>query len=101
LPSLNLLITSAVSTEERGMITSLYGAVRFFGVALGPPSFGYLVRFGRFTLFGAAAVLTLLTLGAVLLWLHPSAMLGGGRGENRLGGKPASPTLVKHSPGGP
>ncbi len=37
LPCLNTLITSAASIQERGLVTSLYGSVRFFGVAFGPP----------------------------------------------------------------
>ncbi|WP_082415804.1 MFS transporter [Numidum massiliense] len=40
LPCLNTLITSSVRLAERGIITSLYNSVRFFGVALGPPVFG-------------------------------------------------------------
>ena len=44
LTSLNTLITSACGTEERGMITSLYGSVRFFGVAGGPPLFGIIME---------------------------------------------------------
>lgn len=55
LPCLNMLITSSTSTEERGMVTSLYGSVRFFGVAFGPPAFGYLMGFGRPAMFWGAA----------------------------------------------
>lgn len=40
LPSLNTLITSAAPKTERGLVTCLYGTVRFFGVAIGPPLFG-------------------------------------------------------------
>lgn len=36
-PSLNILITNAIHRSERGIITSLYHSVRFFGVAIGPP----------------------------------------------------------------
>ncbi|MBO8136553.1 MAG: MFS transporter [Desulfotomaculum sp.] len=57
LPCLNMLITSATSTEERGMVTSLYGSVRFFGVAFGPPIFGWLMKFGRPAMFWSAAAL--------------------------------------------
>jgi len=39
LPALNMLITSA-SLKERGLVTALYGTVRFFGAALGPPAVG-------------------------------------------------------------
>ncbi|MBM7701510.1 MFS transporter [Metabacillus iocasae] len=36
LPCANMLITSSVKDEERGFMVSLYGTVRFLGVALGP-----------------------------------------------------------------
>lgn len=60
LPCLNTLITSAVGIQERGIITSLYNSVRFFGVALGPPVFGALS--GRpFILFlGLASILLIM-----------------------------------------
>lgn len=56
LPAVNTLVTSATTTEERGVVTSLYGSVRFFGVALGPPLFSVAMdhRFGVF--WGAAAL---------------------------------------------
>ncbi|QHE62189.1 hypothetical protein FHE72_15055 [Rossellomorea vietnamensis] len=58
LPVINTFITGSVSEQERGMVVSLYGAVRFGGVALGPVAFGvwkqdptqmYIITFG-FTL---------------------------------------------------
>lgn len=36
LPCINTLITSSVGGEERGLIVSLYGMIRFLGVAFGP-----------------------------------------------------------------
>lgn len=36
LPCCNLFVTSNVSKEDRGSVVSLYGMVRFMGVALGP-----------------------------------------------------------------
>ncbi|MCL5046697.1 MAG: MFS transporter, partial [Actinobacteria bacterium] len=47
LPSLNTLITSAAGSAERGLVTALYGTVRFFGVAMGPPAFNWGVRLGE------------------------------------------------------
>lgn len=44
LTSLNSFVTGASGKEERGMITSLYGSVRFLGVAAGPPTFGFLME---------------------------------------------------------
>ncbi|MHB1125604.1 MAG: MFS transporter [Bacillota bacterium] len=57
LPAINLLITSAASTQERGMITCLYGSTRFFGVAMGPPVFGLAPKIGQTALFFSATVL--------------------------------------------
>lgn len=70
LPCLNTLITSSVSIEERGMVTSLYGGVRFIGVALGPPLFGLLDQ-NKLLLFGACVGLALVTLGVCAFLLKP------------------------------
>ncbi|MFC3882935.1 MFS transporter [Bacillus songklensis] len=40
LPCANMMSTSVVKDEERGFVVSLYGTVRFIGVALGPIVFG-------------------------------------------------------------
>jgi ACDE family multidrug resistance protein len=75
LPCLNTLITSAASIKERGLITSLYGSVRFFGVAFGPPLYGFLMAKGTGMMFWSSAGLTLL--GAVLAFIF----LKTGQGE--------------------
>ena len=69
LPALNTMITSAVESAERGGITALYGTVRFFGAALGPPAFGLLLGAGRGALYlgSGAAVAAVLALVAALL----------------------------------
>ncbi len=59
LPCLNTLITSAASIKERGLITSLYGSVRFFGVAAGPPLYGFLMAKGIGLMFWSSAGLAL------------------------------------------
>ncbi|MEW6725354.1 MAG: MFS transporter [Bacillota bacterium] len=46
LPILNTIITSSTDAEERGLVTSLYGSVRFLGVAAGPPVFSLLLQSG-------------------------------------------------------
>jgi ACDE family multidrug resistance protein len=57
LPPINSLITGATSTDRRGMITCLYGTVRFFGVAIGPPSFGLAAGLGTWAMFlGCACI---------------------------------------------
>ncbi len=98
LPALNLLITSSAGAKERGLITSLYGAVRFFGVALGPPAFGFMMKRGEGLLFGLAAALAALALITALAFLSSRQLLGkgpapggagGGRApEGRRGGRP-------------
>ncbi|TYR82395.1 MFS transporter [Priestia megaterium] len=40
LPCINMMITSATSDEERGFVISIYGTVRFLGVAIGPIVYG-------------------------------------------------------------
>jgi len=59
LPCLNTLITSSISIEERGMVTALYGSVRFLGVAIGPPIFGLLMEKSTFYMFAFTAFLSL------------------------------------------
>lgn len=67
LPCLNTLITSSVSIEERGMVTALYGSVRFIGVAIGPPIFGLLMEKSKVLMFGFIAGLALIT-GILIFW---------------------------------
>jgi len=86
LPAVNMLITSAARREERGLITSLYGAVRFIGVAVGPPAFAMALGLGRTVMLGGAAVLA----GAVcaLAWwlIAPERLLvATGQGQAQQG----------------
>lgn len=64
LPAVNTLVTSSVPLEERGGITALYGSVRFFGVALGPPAFSLLLEVSKQVMLMAGGLLALA--GAVL-----------------------------------
>ncbi|MBS3975274.1 MAG: MFS transporter [Syntrophomonadaceae bacterium] len=59
LPAVNTLVTSSVPLEERGGITALYGSVRFFGVALGPPSFSLLLEVSKQAMLMAGGLLAL------------------------------------------
>jgi ACDE family multidrug resistance protein len=63
LPCLNTIITSSCEAQRRGLVTSLYGSVRFFGVALGPPMFSLLMGYSRPVMFWVPAALA----GAVAL----------------------------------
>jgi ACDE family multidrug resistance protein len=69
LPCLNTLITGAASIEERGLVTSLYGSVRFLGVAFGPPIYGFLMAKGVGLMFWSSAGLSLLSALLVLFFV--------------------------------
>lgn len=76
LPCLNTLITGAVDRSHRGMITSLYSSLRFFGVALGPPAFGWLAGYSRAVLFGAVTGLAAAALALVFFLVKPPEAAG-------------------------
>ncbi|MED0677794.1 MFS transporter [Aneurinibacillus thermoaerophilus] len=71
LPCLNTLITGAVEKAERGMITSLYGSVRFLGVAFGPPLFSWLMKISHKTVFLSMTGVSLATLMLSLFFIKP------------------------------
>lgn len=68
LPCVNSFITRAVGKERRGIVTSLYGSVRFFGVAVGPPLFGWMTGWSRPGMFLSIAGLTFV-IGLLALFL--------------------------------
>ncbi|MBO9597855.1 MAG: MFS transporter [Cohnella sp.] len=71
LPCLNTMITGAVEKSERGMITSLYSSLRFFGVAFGPPLFGWLMNISHRAVFMTVSILSLIALGLVFFLVKP------------------------------
>ncbi len=72
LPPVNTIITGATKSDQRGIVTSLYGTVRFLGVAIGPPAFGLAIQHGKWTMFIAAAIITALaTIVAAFLITKP------------------------------
>jgi ACDE family multidrug resistance protein len=66
LPSLNTLITSSAPKTERGIVTCLYGTVRFFGVATGPPIFGFAEKITKPPVFYSIAGICILL--GILFW---------------------------------
>ncbi len=68
LPSLNTLITSSAPKTERGLVTCLYGTVRFFGVAIGPPLFGLAEKISKPPIFFTTAGICILA-GVLFLFL--------------------------------
>ncbi len=75
LPSINTMITSASSSRERGTVTALYGTVRFFGAAFGPPAFDRAVRTGSALPYLGSAALALGALLAAAAWLNQRQLL--------------------------
>ncbi len=90
LPAINMIVTSSVETARRGIVTALYGTVRFFGAALGPPAFGLMIGMGKGLLFlGASGVTIAIGIAAALLLrksdLIPQELAGGSRGSGESG----------------
>lgn len=75
LPSLNTLITSSAPKTERGLITCLYGTVRFFGVAIGPPLFGLAEKMGKPPIFFSTAGICVLLALLFLFFVNPSKII--------------------------
>ncbi len=71
LPCLNTMITGAVDKAERGMITSLYSSLRFFGVAFGPPLFGWMMDKSHTIVFVTVSALSLIALALVFFLVKP------------------------------
>lgn len=76
LPCLNTLITSSTGTAERGIVTSLYGSIRFFGVALGPTIYGALENRPNLLFLGSSAIFTLLFVLSIWLIHRPQRIRG-------------------------
>lgn len=71
LPPINSLITGATTSDRRGTITCLYGTVRFFGVAIGPPTFGLAIELGQWLMFVGCAAIAAITAIIALLSITP------------------------------
>lgn len=76
LPCINSLITGAVGKERRGFVTSLYGSVRFIGVALGPPIFSRLMDWSRTNMFISIASLTFIVMLLIFTLVHVQGLDG-------------------------
>ncbi len=83
LPCLNTLITGAINKPERGMITSLYGSVRFIGVAIGPPLFGWLMDISHRTLFFTVTAISAVSLVVTFFFINPAQ----NKGQQGQGGR--------------
>lgn len=74
LPSVNTMVTSSCSTSQRGVITSLYGAARFIGVAIGPPAFTTLQEISKLTMYFGVAGISALILILALIFIKEKSM---------------------------
>lgn len=88
LPCLTTLITSATDKDERGLVTSLYGSVRFLGVAAGPPLFSWLVGMSPDIMFWASAGLALVAAGLAFVFIKVKALLASQQEDNKSKTKP-------------
>mgnify|MGYP000899332484 CR=1 FL=1 len=75
LPALNTLITSCAPKTERGIITCLYGTVRFFGVAFGPPLFGFAEKISKPPIFYSTAGICLTIAILFLIFVKPDKII--------------------------
>ncbi len=83
LPSVNTMVTSSSKTSQRGVITSIYGAARFGGVAIGPPIFTFFEGFSKLTMHYGAAGISLAVLILAIIFIKEKGMTpeesGGGK----------------------
>ena len=94
LPAVNTLVTSSCSLEERGGITALYGSVRFFGVAAGPPLFSLLLEKGRNIMFYSGAAFALIS-GLVAIFTINEKKLMAGAQKQETKDEPTVEDLAK------
>lgn len=75
LPTLNTMVTSSAGGSIRGLVTALYGTVRFFGAALGPPAFGLTAGVGLPVAFGGSAALMVAAGVLAFVWIDQEKLL--------------------------
>ncbi|MFW6238273.1 MAG: MFS transporter, partial [Halanaerobiales bacterium] len=74
LPAVNTLIAGSAETEQRGVITSLYGGARFLGVAVGPPSFAALRHLGTPVMYYGGAGICAAVLALAFFFIKEEGM---------------------------
>lgn len=83
LPSVNTLVTSATAAEQRGGVTSLYGSMRFIGVAIGPPTFSLMFQYGEKAMFWFGTGVALSVAGLVFFLLKEETLAPKGDDEEK------------------
>lgn len=71
----NTLVTGSCSTKRRGIITCLYGSLRFFGVAIGPPLYGLSESYGMKTVVLALGSVSVIAFILALILIKPQHIL--------------------------
>lgn len=82
LPAVNTLVTSSAPIEERGGITALYGSVRFFGVAAGPPTFSMLIETSRLLMFAVGSGLVAIAAMLAIFLVSEAEIFGKSHNKN-------------------
>ncbi len=75
LPAVNTMVTSSTNPEKRGIVTAIYGTVRFWGVAIGPPAFAMGVKVGKLQTYLAAAAITAVVLAFAIFAINQNKMI--------------------------
>lgn len=71
----NTLVTGSCSTKRRGIITCLYGSLRFFGVAIGPPLYGFSEKYGIVPIVLWLTLVPIVSLVSAILFLNEEKIL--------------------------
>jgi ACDE family multidrug resistance protein len=71
----NTLVTSSCNIKRRGIITCLYGSVRFFGVAIGPPLYGLSEAYGIPLVVGLAGSASVVAFILSLLFIDQQRLM--------------------------
>lgn len=73
LPCLDALVTQGIEKKQRGTITSLYSAMRFVGVAAGPPAIALLMKSAEQWMFWGLAGLCVITAFVTFIAIRPES----------------------------
>lgn len=66
----NTLVTGSCSAKRRGIITCLYGSLRFFGVAIGPPLYGLSEKYGLIPTVSVMSLAPLISLVICFVFIN-------------------------------
>ena len=79
------------------MVTSLYGSVRFFGVAFGPPIFGWLMGYGRPVMFWTGTAIAVVAALISFFFIKVRAIKNSGEKskDNKISKGRLTPAIAK------